>query len=96
LQSFLLIPLFHLFLSLCEISPVLVLHLVKSQKLSEAILYLLQDISSGLTWWHLPVIPAIQEVELGGSWSKPKLLKSVRPYLKTKLKAKRLEVWLKW
>jgi hypothetical protein len=41
----------------------------------------------------MPVIPATEEVEVGGSWSKAILgKKSRRLYLKNKLKAKELSV----
>jgi hypothetical protein len=43
------------------------------------------------------VVPAIWQLELGGSQLEASLDKvSVRPYLKNKLKAKGREVWLKW
>jgi hypothetical protein len=32
-------------------------------------------------WWHMPVIPATQEVELEGLWSEASSGKSTRPYL---------------
>jgi hypothetical protein len=38
-------------------------------------------------WWRMPVIPATQEAERGGSRSKAYLGKSSRPYLK-KVKVK--------
>jgi hypothetical protein len=38
--------------------------------------------------WFIPIIPAIQEAEVGGSQSEASLGKSVRLYLKNKLKAK--------
>jgi hypothetical protein len=41
-------------------------------------------------WWITPVIPATQEVELGGLLSEISLGKSTRPYLKkNKLKKKK-------
>jgi hypothetical protein len=41
--------------------------------------------------------PATQEAEVGGSWSKARTSKSMRPYLKNKLKAKGLRgMRLKW
>jgi hypothetical protein len=33
----------------------------------------------------MPVMPATQEAEVGGSWSKANQAKSMRPYLKNKL-----------
>jgi hypothetical protein len=39
-------------------------------------------------WWCISVIPAIQEVEGGGTWSKVSLGKRVRPYLKNELHKK--------
>jgi hypothetical protein len=44
----------------------------------------------------MPVIPATQEAEVGGSQSKFAPGKIERPYLKNKLKQKELGVWLKW
>jgi hypothetical protein len=41
-------------------------------------------------WWSTSIIPAAQEVEIGGSQSEASLVKSSRPYPK-KLKAKRTE-----
>jgi hypothetical protein len=38
----------------------------------------------------MPVIPATQEAEMGGSWSEAAQTKSRKPYLKTKLKVKGL------
>jgi hypothetical protein len=35
-----------------------------------------------LVWWLVPVIPATQEAEVGGAWSKASLGKNVRFYLK--------------
>jgi hypothetical protein len=44
---------------------------------------------------HISVIPAVQEVEVGGLWFPASPGKvSLRPYLKTKLKGFR--AWLKW
>jgi hypothetical protein len=45
----------------------------------------------------MPIIPATQEAEVGGLWLKasPRQKHEMRPYLKNKLKAKRLELWLK-
>jgi hypothetical protein len=43
----------------------------------------------------MPVIPESQETEVGGSQLKANLGKSIRLYLKRKLKAKELRVWLK-
>jgi hypothetical protein len=40
----------------------------------------------------MPIIPATWEVEVGESQSKVGQRKSMRPYLKNKLKAKGLEV----
>jgi uncharacterized protein (DUF736 family) len=56
----------------------------------------MEKIISDQAWWLMPVIPATQEVEVGGSWSKASLGKSGGPYLENKLKARRLESWLKW
>jgi hypothetical protein len=42
------------------------------------------------------IIPALREVEVGGSQSEASLSKSLRPYLKNKLRAKGLGVWLEW
>jgi hypothetical protein len=42
------------------------------------------------------VIPSTQEVEVEGWCSEPSQDKSIRPYLKNKLKAKGLAMWLKW
>jgi outer membrane receptor for ferrienterochelin and colicin len=48
-------------------------------------------------WWCTPVIPATQEVKTEGSKLEASLGQvSTRPYLKNKLKAKGLGVWLKW
>jgi hypothetical protein len=44
----------------------------------------------------MPVIPATQEVEVRGSWSEASQGKSVRPYLKNKLKIKMIGVGLQW
>jgi hypothetical protein len=46
-------------------------------------------------WWHMPEIPATWEVEVGGSQLEASPGKCMRPYLKNKLKQKRLEMWLK-
>jgi hypothetical protein len=43
----------------------------------------------------MPIIPATQEVEVGGSWSEDSLGKNVKLYLKNELKAKGLWMWLK-
>jgi hypothetical protein len=43
----------------------------------------------GQSWWHTPVIPSTQEVEMGGSLFDASLSKNLaRPYIKNKLKAK--------
>jgi hypothetical protein len=45
----------------------------------------------------IPVVPATQEAEVGGSRFEVNLGKvSMRLYLKNKLKAKRLMMWFKW
>jgi hypothetical protein len=46
-------------------------------------------------WWHEPVIPAIQEVQVGGHPSKDGQGKCVRFHLKNRLKTKRAR-WLKF
>jgi hypothetical protein len=40
--------------------------------------------------------PSILEVKVGGFWSEAGQGKSERPYLRNKVIAKGLEVWLKW
>jgi hypothetical protein len=45
-------------------------------------------------WWYILVILATQEVKVGGSGSEASLGKSVKPYLKNKLKAKGLGAML--
>jgi hypothetical protein len=46
-----------------------------------------------------PIVPATQEMEIGRLWSEASLGKSMRPYLKNKLKKKKktqgLAEWLK-
>jgi hypothetical protein len=44
----------------------------------------------------MPVIAPKQEAKVGGPQIKAELGKCVRPYLKNKLKSKRLGVWPKW
>jgi hypothetical protein len=45
----------------------------------------------------IPVTSAIQEVEVGGSWSKVDQGKNLSLYLKNKVKkAEELGVWFKW
>jgi hypothetical protein len=44
----------------------------------------------------MPTVPATWEVKIEVSWSEANPSKSKRPYLKNKLKAKGLGVWLKW
>jgi hypothetical protein len=47
-------------------------------------------------WWLMPVSSATVEVEPGGPKSKASPGEvSTRPYLKNKVKANRLEVWLR-
>jgi hypothetical protein len=46
---------------------------------------------AGLERWYTHGIPATQEAEVGISWSEAGVGKSMRPYLKNKLKAKGLE-----
>jgi hypothetical protein len=48
-----------------------------------------------LACWYFPVIPASQEVEVGGLWAKAHPAKSTKSYLKNKLNAKGLEEWLR-
>jgi hypothetical protein len=48
-----------------------------------------------LVWLYTPVIPATQEVEIGGLRSETCVSQSMRPYLKTKLKQKKLGTQLK-
>jgi hypothetical protein len=46
--------------------------------------------------WYIPIIPATLEAQIGGSQFKTSSGKvSMRPYLKNKLKGKRLQVWLR-
>jgi hypothetical protein len=40
-------------------------------------------------WWFMPAIPAIQEVEVGGSQSQDSLGKNTRSYAKNKTRSKR-------
>jgi hypothetical protein len=51
-------------------------------------LLFLEKKSISQMWWHMHVVPATQEGEVGGSSSEAILDKSVRPYLKNKLKQK--------
>jgi hypothetical protein len=44
----------------------------------------------------MPVILATQEVEVGGSLPEASLGKSMRPYMKIKLKAKKTEGIAQW
>jgi hypothetical protein len=49
-------------------------------------------------WWHMPVIPSIQEAQAGGPWSRPapkKKERKVSLYLEKELKQKKDGVWLK-
>jgi hypothetical protein len=47
--------------------------------------YLKGLVKIGLAWC-IPIIPAIWEAEIGGSYSEAILSKSTRPYLKNKVK----------
>jgi hypothetical protein len=51
--------------------------------------------SRGRMWWHMPVIPATEEVDVGGMQLEADLGKSVRPYVKFKRTAKGQGLWLK-
>jgi hypothetical protein len=46
--------------------------------------------------WGVPVIPAIWEMAVERSGSEASMGKSMRPFLKRKLKAKGLVAWLKF
>jgi hypothetical protein len=52
----------------------------------------------GQVWWHIPIIPAIQEAETRRLWLEATSLGKVSriPYLENKLKAKELGIWLMW
>jgi hypothetical protein len=49
-----------------------------------------QNQAMGWAQWCTSVVPATQEVEVGGLWSEATLGKRTRPYMKNKLKTKEL------